>query len=79
MRMPGTVSEERDRFAYELWVWQLLLPLESTAFQFVNQACDEDESKKEHGPQDVYSSGREFAMSKNPGNEEYDVYVKEDE
>ena len=79
MRMPCTGSEERDRFAYELWDWQLLLPLESTAFQFVDQACDEDEGKEEHGPQDVNSPAHEIAMSENPGNEENDVYVKQDE
>ena len=58
---------------------RLLLPLEGTAFQFVDQACDEDEGKEEHGPQEVDPAGHKVPVGQDPGDEEHHVDVEKDE
>ena len=58
---------------------RLLLPLEGTAFQFVDQACDEDEGKEEHGPQEVDPAGHKVPVGQDPGDEEHHADVEKDE
>ena len=60
------------------WIWvRLFFPLKGTTFEFVNQANDENESKKHHRSEDWNACSDQITMSENPWNEEDHIDVEQ--